>query len=103
MHEECRLFWISSLIILQTNIHGLLNLAHQKIIRIGIIIYGMQVKMGKSRTIGNPYLVDLLGNMMKKQTNIICMFFQRNNTIQIGKIKNYDIDCMYCSIGATIS
>src|SRR5690625_2520591 len=58
-----------------------MNHAHQKIIHIEIITFGILVKTGKSRTTGNLFLVDLLGSMTKKRKNTICMSSHVNNQI----------------------
>ena len=54
---------------------------NQKIINIETIIYGALEKKGKSRITGELHLVALHGNMMKRQMNIIYIYFLKNSQI----------------------
>ena len=53
----------------------------QRIINTVTFIFGKMQSTAKNRIIGNQNLVDLHGNMMKKQINIICIYLIRHKQI----------------------
>jgi hypothetical protein len=72
------------------NIHGLLNLDHLVQIQNVIGIYGEMVNLVVFvQIIGKVYLMVPLGNMIKKQINIIYIYFLEKCLMLIGNVQNY--------------
>ena len=63
------------------SMHGLLNQENPKIIHIVISTFGVMGSMEKNQTIGHLFLHHLRGNMTRLQSNIICIYSQKNSRI----------------------
>ena len=58
-------------------------------VEINNVLVGKILSMEKNQTTGAEHLAVLHGNMIRKLRCIICICFQKNSRISIGKMKKY--------------
>ena len=82
-------------VLIEVNIHGLLNLDHLVQILNVIGIYGEMVNLEViDQIIGKVYLMVQHGNMIKKLINIIYIYFLVKCLMLIGNVLNYVKNCI---------